>query len=223
MPGRDLFIDDPDRRIYLSRVAEVSTARGWQLLAYCLMGNHVHLLVRTPIGDLGDGVKEIHELHAMRLNRRQATTGHVFRDRFHNRLVRTDAHAQGALRYIARNPVAAHMCTSAAAWPWSSHRVLSGYQPAPAWLDVPAALAFFGEDARSARLAYLGAVGTSDEELVHELCRPHSDHWLVDAVDAYGLEIGAIAEALDISTSTVYRRLAAARAANEGTVPTVAR
>jgi hypothetical protein len=163
-------------------------------------------------------MKEAHELHAMRLNRRLGIAGHLFRDRFKNRLVHTDRHAAACLRYIARNPVEAGICSTAAGWRWSSHRALAGYQAAPAWLDITAALAFFGEDTHSARQAYLRAVAITDEALVHELRRDHSDAWLIEAVDAYLLEVPVIARALAVGTSSLYRRLAAARE-NEGTVP----
>src|SRR5688572_6380782 len=219
MPGRSLFANDEDRRRYLRVVATASASRDWQLLAYCLIGNHIHLLVRTPHTDLGNGIKEAHELQAMRLNRREGVCGHVFRDRFHNALVRTDSHARACLRYIARNPVKARMCASAAAWPWSSHRALAGLQAVPSMLDARAALAFFGDDERAARRAYIRSVAMSDIALVRELRRSDSDAWMIEAVDDHGIEIATVADVLGVHKSTAYRRLAAARSATEGTVP----
>ena len=221
MPGRDLFADDADRRFYLAHVRDCVERQQWSVLSYCLMSNHSHMLVRTPEPDLGAGMKHVHELHAMRLNRRERRVGHVFRYRFFNKPVTTDAYARGCLRYIARNPVKAGLCASPANWQWSSHRATAGLADPDPILDLPAALAFFGDDEENARRSYTKAVAISDAFLVADLAATDTETWLAEAVDDYRIELAAIAQQLRWSESTAYRRLRASRAArdSEGTVP----
>src|SRR5215208_6070488 len=101
--GRLLFRDEQDRRRYLELLEAEVRKRGWELLTYCQMTNHLHLLVMTPEPDLGLGIKAVHGCFALEVNRRHGEWGHIFGRRFDNRLVLTDGHLYGCLRYIARN------------------------------------------------------------------------------------------------------------------------
>jgi len=218
--GRLLFPDDRARHFYLQLVTHEVREREWRVLTYCLLGNHLHLLVLTPYPNLGDGFKRMHEDFARYLNRSLGMKGPVFAERFHNKVVRDDAHAIACLRYIARNPVSAGIASEADRWHWSAHGALAGLVPAPAFLDVRTALAFLDEDQRRARMAYRRLVAMNDQALLEELERT-SDRWMIDAVDNYGLDITQLAAFLNLSTSRTYRRLTAARA-TLGTVPGVA-
>ena len=211
VPGLDLFADDTDRRAYLVRMRMCAEDQKWAVLSYCLMSNHVHLLVRTPEPDLGAGIKRVHEIHAMQLNRRERRRGHVFCERFFNAVVSTDSYAQGCMRYIARNPLKAGLCTSAADWVWSSHRTVAGLAAPDPLIDVDAALAFFGNEPESARRSYIRAVAASDAALVGELAHSGAVDWVAEAVDDYGIELSSIAQQFGWSASTAYRRLRAAR------------
>jgi REP element-mobilizing transposase RayT len=218
--GRDLFIDDLDRQRYRQLLAREVREREWSVLTYCQMTNHLHALVRTPSPDLGAGFKRIHEDFAQHINRRHLLGGHLFGARFHSKLVRTDGHLVGCLRYIARNPVEACMCSHAREWPWSAHRALAGLAEPPRLLDVGAAYEFLGGRTEDARTNYLQLVAKSNLALLADLERPDSDTWLLAAVDDFSIPICDIAEFLRIGVSTTYRRLAAARE-NEGSVPSV--
>src|SRR5215210_124597 len=99
--GRLLFRTDDDRRRYLVLLGEEVKRREWEVFTYCQMTNHVHLLVRTPEADLGDGVKIIHETFARECNQRYEEWGHLFGRRFFNGVVRSDRHFAGCMRYIA--------------------------------------------------------------------------------------------------------------------------
>jgi putative transposase len=104
---RLLFPDDRARQFYLQLVAHEVRERGWRVLTYCLLGNHLHLLVLTPHPNLGEGFKRMHEDFARYLNRTLGMKGPAFAERFYSKHVRDDTHAIGCLRYIARNPVEA--------------------------------------------------------------------------------------------------------------------
>jgi len=216
--GRDLFHDDHDRARYLRLIAREVRKRRWSVLTFCLMTNHVHVLLCTPAADLGAGFKTIHEDHARALNDRHGMCGHVFGSRFYSRLVRNDRHLVGCLRYIAQNPVRHGACRTPRDWPWSAHRALAGLEPAPAFLDVTSAYSHLGADRNEARANYMRLVAQSDQMLLSDLVRDGSDHWLTGAIDDYGISVAELAGFLGISIRTTQRRIASARDA-EGTVP----
>ena len=174
------------------------------------MPNHVHLLLRTPDPDLGAGFGRAHGAFARYANRRRERHGHLFGERFHNRLVQDDRHFVACLRYIARNPVAAGLTETASAWRWSAHRALSGTEAADPNLRIEEALAFF--DGSTPRAAYTEFVDRSDADVLADLKagRP-SGSWVEEAVDHFGMTPEAIGEAVGLSRSAVYRRLSAAR------------
>ena len=117
-PSRRLLFDnDADHRLYLQLLAREIRERGWQLMTYCQLSNHLHLLVRTPEPDLGAGLKRVHEDFARQVNKRRHESGHLFGARFYNGVVAGDRHLLGCLRYIARNPLEAGICRHPRQWP----------------------------------------------------------------------------------------------------------
>lgn len=132
---RPIFHDDADRRLYLSILGRVTSEYDWHCLAYCLMPNHVHLLVETPKANLGAGIQQLHGSYGQLFNRRRGGCGHVFQGRYGAVRVESDNQLWTVLAYIARNPVEAGLCEHASQWPWSSHRAFLGY-PYPAWVGT---------------------------------------------------------------------------------------
>src|SRR3954453_8974291 len=139
-----LFIDDLDRRRYLSLLARVVARMEWRCLSYCLMGNHMHLLIETPHPNLGRGMQVLHGNFGRAFNRRHAGSGHVFGDRFGSELIKTDAQLWVAVSYIVHNPVKAGLCRTPEAWPWSSHAAVLTKRW-PRWLDAARLLAHFAQ------------------------------------------------------------------------------
>ena len=130
---RRIFADDVDRRAYLSLLEHVVVRHRWHLLAYCLMTNHVHLLVETPNPDLPRGMQWLQTAYARRFNRRHRRTGHLFQGRYGAVRVEDDAQLWMTAAYIVRNPVDAGRCADPADWPWSSHAATLSDRP-PRWL-----------------------------------------------------------------------------------------
>ena len=148
-----IYRDDTDRTRYLLLLGHVVLRQRWRCLAYCLMDNHVHLLIETPEPNLGRGMQRLHGLYAQAFNRRYSRTGHVFQGRFGAVRIRSDAQLLVAARYIARNPVDGGLCVEPADWPWGSHAA-AATQHGPAWLDTPRLLDFFGQAGGEARRRY---------------------------------------------------------------------
>jgi putative transposase len=157
-----VYRDDADRLHYLRLLANVVTAKRWQCLAYCLMDNHVHLILETPDANLSSGMQRLHGSYSQAFNARHGRSGHVFQGRYGAALISSTTRLCATAAYIARNPVAAGLCERAEGWPWSSYgAALNG--SGPAWLASERLLSFFGEDRLTAcrcyaELAYLNGV-----------------------------------------------------------------
>ena len=152
--GCTIYRDARDRVAFLERLEDVVARFGWRLLAYCLMTNHYHLVVRTPWPTLSRGVQRLNGMHAQRFNTRHRRTGHLFGARFHSPRLETDAHLLLACRYVVRNPVGAGLCAATADWRWSSFRATAGEAPAPAFLAIADLLPHLGPTEEAARAAY---------------------------------------------------------------------
>jgi len=208
---RLLFNDDGERQRYLQLLAGEIRIREWRLLTFCLLSNHLHLLIQTPQPDLGAGMKVVHETFARRTNHTRREGGSLFGARFYSTIVRNDRHALGCLRYIARNPVEAFICPHARDWPWSAHRALAGICEAPSFLDLGAAYDHLGRNANDARANYVRLVAMSNSELLADLAQPHSDQWLVDARNDFAIPLEDLMAYLRLGRSATYERLSAVR------------
>jgi hypothetical protein len=146
--------------------------------------------------------------------------GHAFGRRFGNRVVRTDSHLMGCIRYIAQNPVRHGACGQPRDWAWSAHRSLAGLAPVPAFLDIATVYSHLGGNAEEARLSYLRLVAMSDRALLSDLRDDGSDQWLITATDDFAIPVAEIAAFLRVGRTTAYERVAAARRTG-GSVPSV--
>ena len=132
---RLIYRDDADREMYLRMLRGTVKQQRWRLLAYCLMENHVHLVVETPQANLAVGMQRMHSLHAREFNARHRRSGHVFQGRYGAVPIKTDEQLAATAVYVAMNPVEAGLCTSPDEWPWSSRAAVSAGQR-PDWIDV---------------------------------------------------------------------------------------
>jgi REP element-mobilizing transposase RayT len=130
-----LFLDDVDREGYLWLLGQVIVRQGWRCLSYCLMNNHVHLLIETPEPNLGRGIQIVHGDFGRNFNRRHDGSGHVFQRPYGSNRMTNDEHLWTAAAYIAANPVEAGICARPEEWPWSSYGATSAGLRRPAWLD----------------------------------------------------------------------------------------
>ena len=116
-----LFEDDADRKKYLFFLKRFRTESNISILAYCLMENHVHLLVHDSDASVSSFMKKIGVSYALYYNRKYDRTGHLFQDRFRSETIKDDAYLLTAFRYILNNPQKAGIC-KADEYPWSSYR-----------------------------------------------------------------------------------------------------
>jgi putative transposase len=120
---QDCFSEETDRLVYLSLLRELSTQTRCAIHAYCLMTNHVHLLL-TPTTTDGPStlMRKIGQRYVPYFNRRYGRTGTLWEGRFKSCLVDTPRYVLGCHRYIECNPVRAGMVPRAGVYRWSSYR-----------------------------------------------------------------------------------------------------
>jgi putative transposase len=116
----ETFFCDEDYQEYLSLLGHWCGEFEVRIWAYCLMPNHVHLiLLPSTAGGLARAVGEIHQRYTRRINFRQGWRGHLWQGRFAS-FVMSEKHLMGATRYVERNPVKADLVARAEDWRWSS-------------------------------------------------------------------------------------------------------
>lgn len=116
---RPIFLDDHDHGEYVDLLRARARTSRWICRAYCLMSNHVHLLVETAEPNLGPGIQWVHGQYARYFNDRHDRVGHLFQDRFGSSRLWDDAAAGQIADYIAFNPVRAGLCERPEDWRWS--------------------------------------------------------------------------------------------------------
>lgn len=152
--GQDIYAEDQDRRRFLRMLGRIAARRRWVVMAYCLMGNHFHLLVTTPEADLSDGMRDLLAGYSRFFNVKYQRAGHLFSQRYLCVVVNTDRQLLIVARYIARNPVRAGLLRSPKDWGWSSHALLARSAPLPNWCNCDVLLTQFHQD-RDRSLALL--------------------------------------------------------------------
>ena len=150
-----IYLDDEDREGFLELLGEVCRRFNCVVYAYCLMGNHYHLVVETREGNLSRGMRHLNGVYTQRFNRRHGRVGHVFQGRYKAILVQKESHLLELCRYVVLNPVRARMVKSVGAWPWSSYGAMMRRVPVPEWLDGDWLLEQFGGQRSRAVKAYL--------------------------------------------------------------------
>jgi putative transposase len=131
-----IFHDQFDRARFIRIVERATAMYGTRVFAVCLMGNHFHIVLDTPRGNLSETMQYINGVFAQISNRRYAQTGHVFEERFRSLLIERETYLKRAARYVVRNPVRGKLVTHVSEWEWSTYRATAGLEPAPRWLDV---------------------------------------------------------------------------------------
>jgi REP element-mobilizing transposase RayT len=152
-----IYHDDEDYGRYLRLLERVVRHRDWSCLAYCLMPNHLHLLLSTPDPDLADGMQFVQSQYALVFNARHGRVGHLFGGRYGAKRVTTDPQLWVNAAYIAQNPVKAGLCRRPEDWRWSSHAATLR-ATAPAWMDDTALMAHFGAAGGEPRRRYRACV-----------------------------------------------------------------
>ncbi len=137
------FVGQKDYETFLQTLAETHALWGVEVFAYCLMGNHYHLCLRTPEGNLSRVMRHLDGLYTQRFNRAHGRDGPLFRGRYKALVIDADEYLSAVVRYIHLNPVEAGLVKEPRAYPWSSHQVYLRPRTVPQWLRVEEILGRF--------------------------------------------------------------------------------
>lgn len=167
-----IFADDTDCETFLDLLATTATRFDVHCVAYCLLGNHYHLLLVPHAHPLSPMMQQLNSTYCQRFNRRHGRVGHVLQGRFGCRIVDDGGYARAVLRYIALNPVSAGLVAAPDEWQWSSCRAVLGHE-APGFLSLDYVWAAFGSRepdiarARFAEFLRAGLQETFTASLLH--------------------------------------------------------
>ncbi len=188
---QDCFFTDSDRLVYLTILRDLAKIRQCAIHAYCLMTNHIHLLL-TPEDGSGCSLmmRDLARRYASYFNRRYARTGQLWEGRFRSCLVDSAAYVLGCYRYIELNPVRARMVDQPAAHPWSSYAGNAGSRVDPL-LTPHAEYAALSEQPGMRTRAYEQLLGAIDDPAFARAMRESTEGGLPLVGERLKAELGA--------------------------------
>lgn len=151
--GQDIFFAKQDRTKFYLLLQQGVEKFEHRILAFCLMSNHVHLVIQVAEHPLSRIMQNVSFRYTRYINARKKRIGHLFQGRYKAILVDVDHYLLELVRYIHNNPVRADLAKVADHYAWSSHHTYSGKESIP-WLAVEPVLARFSRDEKRARALY---------------------------------------------------------------------
>jgi putative transposase len=163
---QDVFHKPADFAAFLSALADLKERRSFELYGYCLMSNHIHLLIRPRDTSISRIVQSLLVSHTQRYHKHYRSGGHVWQGRFKSPVIQDDEHLLTVLRYIEANPLRARMVERAEEYPWSSYP-LHGLGAANDLLDSLVSYDQISPDAKRRQAAWARRVHQplADEQL----------------------------------------------------------
>jgi len=217
---RAIFADDLDREQFLIALGQAKLRHHWRIHAYCLMGNHYHLMVETPEPNIGLGMRWLNSVYSHRYNQRHGRIGHLFQRRYGDSVLLEDDHVREVVRYIPLNPVRARLCKQAEDYRWSSYAATLGLARRPRFLTVRRTLDLFDPDLSTARERLHEWVADGrmtprekpQQTPLDDLMKPGREASADDIREAHrqGYSFSEIARHLRVSHTTVRRKMATA-------------
>ena len=160
---KEIFHTPKDYELFLNLLNEIHNRYRIEIHAYCLMPNHYHLLVHTPLANLSRAIKYLNGLYTQRHNKLLKTDGPLFRGRFKSIIVDADNYLLVLSRYIHLNPVVAQIVGKAEQYEWSSYVAFLNPNLAPPWLTTNFTLNKFGADMQKHKYRAFVAEGIDRE------------------------------------------------------------
>jgi REP element-mobilizing transposase RayT len=149
--------DDADRHRLIEGLEQAVVRSAWELLCYVIMGNHLHLLLKTPRPNLGSGMQSFLSGYAIWAGRRWRRIGHLFQGRYRAEMIEDESYYWTVSRYIHLNPVRAGLVRRPEQWAWSSYPGYRDARRAQVWVAHDTMLAAWKGDqgGRDPRVAYV--------------------------------------------------------------------
>lgn len=147
----EIFRSGSDYDFYLRLLNKHRRHYGLDLLVFCLMPNHIHLLLYTLAAGLSELVQRVHGIYAQVFNKRNNRVGHLFQDRFKTKIVGSVQYLAEVSRYIHMNPVKAGLAARPEDYPWSSFAEYMSLRPA-SLVDTQPLLSLYDRTQATAQL-----------------------------------------------------------------------
>lgn len=138
-----IFESDDDKYQLLYTLKRLVDTKKFILYGYCLMDNHVHLLIQELEDDISTAIKRLSSSYVLWYNKKYERCGHLFQERFKSECVETDSYFLIALRYIHQNPIEARICKEILDYRWTSYKE---YIKEPIIIDTDLCLSLFSPD-----------------------------------------------------------------------------
>lgn len=119
---QNIFVENTDNEKFIDILGDYQKEIGYEIYAYCLMGNHVHLLMKEGNEGIGNTMKRIGVSYVYWYNWQYNRKGHLFQDRYKSEPVEDDTYFLTVLRYIHQNPVKAGLVSDVRDYKWSSYK-----------------------------------------------------------------------------------------------------
>ncbi len=164
-----IFLNDDDRLVYLGKLSTYKQRCGFELYAYVLMSNHVHLLMETPKDTVSRIMQMINFTYTQYFNKKYGKVGHLFQGRYKSYLCDKDTYLLALIRYIHMNPVRAGIVGDINDYRWSSH--WDYLHKGSGLINPSQVLRLFSERAQTAQRLYLDFMGkeaTSNGENIYQ-------------------------------------------------------
>jgi len=162
--GEEIFSTSEDFATFIKLLQEGAEQWNIRISAYCLLSNHYHLLIQTPLGNLSRFMRHINGVYTQRYNRIHACDGQLFRGRYKAILVEEDRYLLELVRYIHHNPVKAGIVENIDQYAWSSHFNYLTDEKQSTWLHKNFVLAMLTTDAERRLKAYQQFIAQEDSE-----------------------------------------------------------
>jgi putative transposase len=153
---RDIFLDEDDKALFVERLSNLLIATGTECLAWALLSNHFHLLLRPRTTKLSAFMRRLLTGYAVVFNLRHKRSGHLFQNRYKSIVCEEDAYLLELVRYIHLNPLRAGLVDSMDkldSYKWSGHTVILGHAQL-AGQNVDEVLLMFANRKKIARMQY---------------------------------------------------------------------
>ncbi len=198
---RDIFIQEADYHRFLHHMEKAKQKSGFLLLGYCLMTNHVHLLIKEGNEEIGDAIKRINVGYAQYYNMRYDRAGHLFQNRFRSEPVNDDRYLLTVLRYIHQNPLKAGIVKRGCDYKWSSYGLYLNLNEAI--IDKDIILTYFSSIADF--IEYNNAIN-NDACLEYQQRKRYTDDELMKAIEDL-LENESLSSASRIVRNGILKRI----------------
>jgi len=160
---KDIFIDPEDKGKVIQLLHAKKIKAEYLIYAYCIMSNHMHLVVKEGNESISEAIKKVATAYAYYFNKKYRRVGHVFQDRFKSECIEDERYLLAAIRYVHQNPVKAGLC-KAENYKWSSYKVyVKGANRYGALPETGEILSFFSNERQQAIAHFKEFIGQVEE------------------------------------------------------------